>query len=89
VRNATGARPGLYRAGTGAADAAAAGGVLGEIHDNAAQHAVRAQALEQLLQAGLRPALAFEQFDRERQSDIDRVRKQPARSELESVRSAW
>jgi uncharacterized iron-regulated protein len=59
--------------------------LLGEIHDNAAQHAVRAQALEQLLQAGRRPALAFEQFDRERQSDIDRVRKQPARSELESV----
>lgn len=47
--------------------------LLGEIHDNAAQHAVRAQALAKLLQAGLRPALAFEQFDRERQPDIDRV----------------
>jgi uncharacterized iron-regulated protein len=50
--------------------------LLGEIHDNAAQHAVRAQALRQLLEAGLRPALAFEQFDRERQADIDRVRAQ-------------
>ena len=50
--------------------------LLGEIHDNAGQHAVRAQAIERLLQAGLRPALAFEQFDRERQADIDRVRGQ-------------
>jgi uncharacterized iron-regulated protein len=48
--------------------------LLGEIHDNATQHAVRAQALKLLLEDGLRPALAFEQFDRERQADIDRVR---------------
>lgn len=47
--------------------------LLGEIHDNAQQHAVRAKALALLLQAGLRPALAFEQFDRERQGEIDRV----------------
>ncbi len=47
--------------------------LLGEIHDNAAQHAVRAQALARVLQNGLRPALAFEQFDRELQADIDRV----------------
>ncbi|HEY4038034.1 MAG TPA: ChaN family lipoprotein [Burkholderiaceae bacterium] len=47
--------------------------LLGEIHDNGQQHAVRAQALALVLQAGLRPALAFEQFDRERQGDIDRV----------------
>jgi uncharacterized iron-regulated protein len=50
--------------------------LLGEIHDNAVQHAVRAQALQRLLQSGARPALAFEQFDRERQADIDRVRGQ-------------
>jgi len=47
--------------------------LLGEIHDNAPQHAVEAQALASVLAAGLRPALAFEQFDRERQADIDRV----------------
>jgi uncharacterized iron-regulated protein len=47
--------------------------LLGEIHDNAQQHSVRVQALTLLLQAGLRPALAFEQFDRERQGEIDRV----------------
>jgi uncharacterized iron-regulated protein len=47
--------------------------LLGEIHDNASQHRTGAQALALLLHAGLRPALAFEQFDRERQVDIDRV----------------
>ena len=47
--------------------------LLGEIHDNSPQHAVEARALASVLLAGLRPALAFEQFDRERQADIDRV----------------
>jgi len=50
--------------------------LLGEVHDNAAQHAVRAAALRQLLRNGARPALAFEQFDRERQADIDRARRE-------------
>jgi uncharacterized iron-regulated protein len=50
--------------------------LLGEIHDNTAQHALRAAALRQLLAAGARPALAFEQFDRERQPDIDRARRE-------------
>lgn len=48
--------------------------VLGEVHDNAAQHALRAAALRMLIEEGVRPALAFEQFDRERQPDIDRAR---------------
>jgi uncharacterized iron-regulated protein len=47
--------------------------LLGEIHDNAEQHAARARALALLLQVGARPALAFEQFDRPVQADIDRV----------------
>ena len=51
--------------------------LLGEVHDNAAQHAVRAAALRRLLAGGARPALAFEQFDRERQADIDRARRGP------------
>src|SRR5512137_1525279 len=50
--------------------------ILGEVHDNAAQHAVRAAALRSLLAAGARPAIAFEQFDRERQDDIDRARRE-------------
>ena len=50
--------------------------LLGEVHDNAAQHAARAAALRQWVQSGARPALAFEQFDRERQADIDRARRE-------------
>ena len=51
--------------------------LLGEVHDNAAQHAARAAALRRLLAAGARPAIAFEQFDREKQADIDRARREP------------
>ena len=50
--------------------------LLGEVHDNAAQHALRAAALRQLVAEGARPAIAFEQFDRERQADIDRARRE-------------
>lgn len=50
--------------------------LLGEVHDNMAQHAARASALRQWLRQGARPALAFEQFDRERQTDIDRARRE-------------
>jgi uncharacterized iron-regulated protein len=48
--------------------------LLGEVHDNAAQHELRARALERLLASGVRPALAFEQFDRESQEAIDKAR---------------
>jgi hypothetical protein len=41
--------------------------LLGEVHDNAAQHALRLRAFEALLATGARPALAMEQFDRNRQ----------------------
>ncbi len=50
--------------------------LLGEVHDNAAQHAARAAALRRFLRAGARPAIALEQFDRERQADIDRARRE-------------
>jgi uncharacterized iron-regulated protein len=48
--------------------------LLGEVHDNVVQHRMRADALRKLLEQGARPAIAFEQFDRERQADIDRAR---------------
>ncbi|HKW82798.1 MAG TPA: ChaN family lipoprotein [Burkholderiaceae bacterium] len=51
--------------------------LLGEVHDNAAQHALRASALRALLESGARPALLMEQFDRERQADLDRALAQP------------
>lgn len=50
--------------------------LLGEVHDNGVQHALRAAALRRLVEAGARPAIAFEQFDRERQPDIDRLRRE-------------
>jgi uncharacterized iron-regulated protein len=51
--------------------------LLGEVHDNVVQHRIRADALHRLLAGGARPAIAFEQFDRERQADIDRARREP------------
>ena len=45
--------------------------LLGEVHDNAAQHALRLQAFQRWLEAGARPALVMEQFDRSRQAVID------------------
>lgn len=47
--------------------------LLGEVHDNAAVHNLRQQTLQTLLDRGERPALLMEQFDRERQGQIDRL----------------
>src|SRR5262245_41092424 len=62
---------------TPAALARAIGGhavvLLGEVHDNSAQHSLRVAALRRLLETGARPAVAFEQFDREHQVDNDRA----------------
>ncbi|MFX5385568.1 ChaN family lipoprotein, partial [Acinetobacter baumannii] len=41
--------------------------LLGEVHDNAAQHALRLEAFKALLDGGARPALALEQLDRDKQ----------------------
>ena len=49
--------------------------LLGENHDNAVHHRLRLEALAHRVAAGARPAIAFEQFDRERQVDIDRIRR--------------
>ncbi|OGA98239.1 MAG: hypothetical protein A3E25_15960 [Burkholderiales bacterium RIFCSPHIGHO2_12_FULL_69_20] len=62
---AASASPGAWRAGPGQAL------LLGEVHDNAAQHALRLQALAALLAQDDRPALLLEPFDRERQPAID------------------
>jgi uncharacterized iron-regulated protein len=53
--------------------------LLGEVHDNAAQHRMRAQALRTLVEQGARPAIAFEQFDRGAQDAIDRARRERPR----------
>lgn len=50
--------------------------LLGEVHDNRVQHALRLAALRLVVQRGARPAIAFEQFDREAQAAIDRSRRE-------------
>ncbi len=47
--------------------------LLGETHDNARHHEIQRHALQAMLESGARPALLMEQFDRERQADIDRA----------------
>ena len=50
--------------------------LLGEVHDNAEQHRLRLAALQRAFAAGWRPAIAMEQFDRDRQDEIDRARRE-------------
>lgn len=60
--------------------------LLGEVHDNAHQHALRLQAFEALLATGARPALLMEQFDRERQGEIDNLRAQGGNTRVDAQR---
>lgn len=62
--------------------------LLGEVHDNPEQHRLRAQALRRLLASGARPALLMEQFDRERQVDIDTAVARHAASADEVIAAA-
>jgi uncharacterized iron-regulated protein len=50
------------------------GVLLGEVHDNAAGHALRLAAFDAWLSAGAQPALAMEMLDRGDQPAIDRLR---------------
>lgn len=45
--------------------------LLGETHDNGEGHRLRAEALRARVDAGWRPAIAMEQFDREQQPALD------------------
>ena len=58
--------------------------LLGEVHDNAVQHAMRLDAFRAILAAGARPALLMEQFDREKQEDLDRARRGPDGSRVDA-----
>ncbi len=71
-----------------ASDSAPAVLLLGEVHDNAAQHALRVEAFQALLITGARPALLMEQFDREHQADIDKLRANRARVDATKVIAA-
>lgn len=50
--------------------------LLGEVHDNPEGHRRRLASLTHAIDGGWRPAIAMEQFDRERQGDIDRARQE-------------
>jgi uncharacterized iron-regulated protein len=69
--------------------------LFGEVHDNAVQHALRLATLQRLIANGARPALAFEQFDRGHQADIDRARREHPRdgdyliAQASDARAGW
>jgi uncharacterized iron-regulated protein len=50
--------------------------LLGEVHDNAEHHRQRTAILRRALEAGWRPAFVMEQFDIDRQADIERCRRE-------------
>jgi uncharacterized iron-regulated protein len=49
--------------------------MLGEVHDNAQGHRQRYELLRQKVEAGWRPAIVMEQFDRENQALLTRAQK--------------
>jgi uncharacterized iron-regulated protein len=53
--------------------------LLGEVHDNGEQHRLRLAVLQRAFAAGWRPAIVMEQFDRDRQADIERARRERPR----------
>ena len=69
--------------------------LLGEVHDNATLHWLRTDALLQAFQQGWRPAVVMEQFDTDRQADLDRARRERPRDvsylieQASGTRSGW
>ncbi len=53
--------------------------LLGEVHDNPEQHRLRAAALRRACERGWRPAIVMEQFDIDRQADLERSRSEAPR----------
>ncbi|MYM68920.1 hypothetical protein GTP45_19065 [Pseudoduganella sp. FT55W] len=49
--------------------------LLGEVHDNAQGHKLRYELLRQRVEAGWRPAIVMEQFDRENQDQLSKAQK--------------
>lgn len=62
--------------------------LLGEVHDHPALHRLRAEGLAAACDAGWRPALVLEQFDTDRQGDIDRARRERPRDAAHLVTAA-
>lgn len=49
--------------------------LLGEVHDNVQGHKLRVEELKRRVEAGWRPAIAMEQFDRDRQAQLESAQK--------------
>jgi uncharacterized iron-regulated protein len=62
--------------------------LLGEVHDNAEQHRLRLGVLRRAFAAGWRPAIAMEQFDIDRQADIERARRERPRDARHLIEQA-
>ncbi|MBK6472574.1 MAG: ChaN family lipoprotein [Betaproteobacteria bacterium] len=62
--------------------------LLGEVHDNATQHALRLDAFRAWLAGGARPALALEQFDRSQQPVIDDLLAQTPKPDADALIAA-
>lgn len=62
--------------------------LLGEVHDNVAQHRLRHELIQAQLKNGWRPALLMEQFDREHQGAIDAAVRPPGASARSVVDAA-
>ncbi len=62
--------------------------LLGEVHDNVAQHRLRHELLQAQLKNGWRPALLMEQFDREHQAAINAALRHPGASAQSIVDAA-
>lgn len=60
--------------------------LLGEVHDNAAHHAIRARLIDALGRAGLKPVVAFEQFDAEHDPELQRLVDPSAEDVAKAVR---
>jgi uncharacterized iron-regulated protein len=68
--------------------------LMGEVHDNASGHRQRYEALRREVEAGWRPALAMEQFDRETQAALSKAQKECANAKcviaaMDSKRWDW
>jgi uncharacterized iron-regulated protein len=61
--------------------------ILGEKHDNAGHHRLQREIVAAMLARGARPALAFEQFDREHQEAISAAQAAP-RPDAEAIAAA-
>ena len=62
--------------------------LLGEVHDNAAQHRLRLDLMRRTFESGWRPAIAIEQFDIDRQTDIKRARRERPRDAQHLIEQA-